>query len=140
MRNTPPKVNCVSFLITSKDSILVEKRNLNKETDPGIISFPGGHVKQGESLEEACRRVLHEDLRLECESIRLFKAVKHRTPLEIQMVYYYLCENMSGECAGEEASDVFWLSQNEASRLYYDFEANIVNLLFGKSVKKNLSA
>ncbi len=130
MRKIIPKVNCVSFLITKEDSILVEKRDLNKRTDPGIISFPGGHVSQGESLEEACRRELYEELGLECESYRLFKAVKHRTPIEIQMVYYYLCEDLSGELLSNEAADVFWLSKNDSSRLYYDFEKNIVNLLF----------
>lgn len=130
MKNITPKVNCVSFLVTREDSILVEKRYLNKRTDPEIISFPGGHVSQGESLEEACRRRLFEKLGLECESYKLFKAVKHRTPLEIQMVYYYLCEDLSGELVSNEDADVFWLSKNESSRLYYDFERNIVNLLF----------
>jgi mutator protein MutT len=130
MRKNIPKVNCVSFLITREDSILVEKRDLKKRIDPGIISFPGGHVSHGESLEEACRRELLEELGLTCESYRLFKAVKHRTPLEIQMVYYYLCENLSGELVSNEATDIFWLSKNEASRLYYDFERNIVNILF----------
>jgi ADP-ribose pyrophosphatase YjhB (NUDIX family) len=31
-----------------------------------VVVVPGGHVESGESLEEACKRELKEELGLEC--------------------------------------------------------------------------
>lgn len=55
-------VDTVALIVEKEGRLLVERRKLTKETDPGKVAIPGGHVEGGESLEEACRRELKEEL------------------------------------------------------------------------------
>ncbi len=126
---TKPRVDCVSFLITKDDSILVEKRDNKRATDPNIIAIPGGHVNSNESLEEACQREMLEEVGLTCESCELVETIEHETPLETQVVHYYLCVDWFGEIESNEAEFVFWLPFSELSKLDYDFERRIVESL-----------
>ena len=46
-------VDTVALIILQGDEVLVERRGLHKATDPGVVVIPGGHVEEGETLEEA---------------------------------------------------------------------------------------
>ncbi|MCJ7574007.1 NUDIX domain-containing protein, partial [Candidatus Bathyarchaeota archaeon] len=63
-------VECVALVILKNSKVLVEKRRSDRATDPGVVVVPGGHVKEHESLEEACSRELDEELDLKCSSFR----------------------------------------------------------------------
>ena len=49
-------VDAVGLLILKNGRLLDEKRRMDKATDPGLVSIPGGHVELGESHFEACKR------------------------------------------------------------------------------------
>ena len=53
---------CVSFILIQDGRLLVEQRSINKVTDPGSITIPGGHVEPGESLQKALARECLEEL------------------------------------------------------------------------------
>ena len=55
-------VDTVALIVLQDDTVLVERRGLHKATDPGVVVIPGGHVEEGESLEDACKRELKEEL------------------------------------------------------------------------------
>ena len=66
-------VNTVALIVEEDGRLLVERRKLTKETDPGKVAIPGGHVEGGESLEEACRRELHEELGPDVRGLQLHR-------------------------------------------------------------------
>jgi 8-oxo-dGTP diphosphatase len=48
----------------------VEKRSDNDEADPGFIEIPGGHLNRGETVKDALRRELKEELGINIEKAR----------------------------------------------------------------------
>ena len=96
-------------MVLKEGMLLVEKRGINARTDPGIIAIPGGHVNEGETLEEAVQRELKEETGLKCDSFTLITTKKNSTPVEDQTVHYYLCNNCVGELVCKEADELFWM-------------------------------
>lgn len=112
-KDTLSKVDCISFIVTKDRNILVEKRDSRRRTDPNIIAIPGGHAMMR--------------ARLICKSLKYLTVVEHYTPLEIQNVYYYLCEDWVGQVKSNEAEFVFWLPFEEIDKLHFEFERDIIN-------------
>ncbi|UCH57774.1 MAG: NUDIX domain-containing protein [Candidatus Bathyarchaeota archaeon] len=117
-----PFVDTVAFIVHRDGRILVEKRKSTKETDPGKIAIPGGHVEDGESLEQACARELKEELGLECNEFRFITKFLHYTGVEDQMIHFYSCEGWRGEAASMEAEDVIWVSLEDIGLLDFDVD------------------
>lgn len=107
------QVDVVALIVYKKGKILVEKRKLNKKTDPGKVTIPGGHVEQGESFKEACQRELKEELRLDCQNFKFILKLLHHTEVEEQMAYYFSCEKWEGRPVCNEAEKVFWISPQQ---------------------------
>lgn len=54
--------NVVAAVLVKNDKILLPKRSANLSKFPNYYEFPGGKVENGESLEEALKRELYEEL------------------------------------------------------------------------------
>ena len=91
---------------------LVEKRRDDDEADPGYIEIPGGHLEPGESLENALRREMKEELGIEVESARLVhKSLARATNGERQRIHYFHVEKWRGKVESKEAERVYWESE-----------------------------
>lgn len=55
-------MDVVVALVVREGRILVERRSPTDPHSPGAVRFPAGHVEAGESLEEALRREVKEEL------------------------------------------------------------------------------
>ncbi len=119
-------VDAVSLLILRDDEILVERRSLQKATDPGVVVIPGGHVEDGETLEEACKRELKEELDLECLKFKFIDRMVWETPIEIQNVHYFICEDWSGTPRNYEADEIFFIKQTDLSPIDINEEREIL--------------
>jgi len=90
---------------------LVEERRANDEADPGYVEIPGGHVDPGETLEDALRRELKEELGIEVEKARLVqKSLAKATNGERQRIHYFHVEKWNGRIESKEAEQVYWES------------------------------
>ena len=49
-------------ILKDNDLLLIVKRNESDELYPGSWEFPGGHLEKGETLKEALRRELKEEI------------------------------------------------------------------------------
>ncbi len=114
------------MIILRGDEVLVERRALHKATDPGIVVIPGGHVEEGETLEEACKRELKEELDLDCSEFRFVDRMIWNTPIEIQNVHYFVCEDWSGMPRNYEADEIFFIKQSDLSPIDIEEERQIL--------------
>ena len=119
-------VDAVSLIILRGDEVLVERRALHKATDPSIVVIPGGHVEEGETLEEACKRELKEELDLGCSEFRFLDRMLWKTPKEIQNVHYCICEGWSGVPKTLEADEIFFIKQSDFSPIDIEEERQIL--------------
>lgn len=127
-------VDTVALIVEEDGRLLVERRKLTKETDPGKVAIPGGHVEGGESLEEACRRELHEELGLTCEVFSFIVKLPHRTGSEDQMVHYFSCDSWVGDPECHEAEEIFWIDRGKLDVLDFDIDRTAASMFFADVV------
>src|SRR5213594_3374789 len=103
---------CVSGVLTRNGAVLVEKRRADDEADPGLTLLPGGHVEPGESLHQALRREMREELGIRVEKttpllVRLYTASNG----ERQGIHYFRVMAWKGKIQSGEAQTVYWESK-----------------------------
>ncbi len=63
--------DCVDGILVEKRKFLVEKRRADDNADPGLIEIPGGHADPDETLEDALRREMKEELGIDVKKAKL---------------------------------------------------------------------
>lgn len=108
----------VLAIIEFKGKILIGKIKAEKIKDFGGIKyvFPGGSVKENESLEKAAVREAKEETGLE---IKIIKLIGERThPVTKKKIYYYHCSSDTDKTTtksldNDDLESLIWASQNE---------------------------
>ncbi|MDG3087784.1 NUDIX domain-containing protein [Vibrio hannami] len=98
---------CVSFIIIEENNILLERRAKDKETDPGIVNIPGGHIENGESQLGALFRECKEELNVTPLSYYFLCSLYHPTS-EMQLIHYYVVNDWDGKMTPLEAEEILW--------------------------------
>ena len=104
---------CVSFILLNESQVLLEKRSESKETDPGLITIPGGHIEKGENQVQALFRELDEELNVVPIHYKYLCSLYHPTK-ELQLINYFVVSDWKGDIKTQEADDVKWYSLNTA--------------------------
>src|SRR5207247_4359241 len=120
----------VSGGLTRSGAVLVEKRRADDEADPGLALLPGGHVETGESLDEALRREMREELGIRVEKtsplhVRLYTASNG----ERQRIHYFHIISWKGRIRSREAERVYW--ESNIGNLSDSIERRMVLKLLG---------
>ena len=105
----------VAGLIKKGDKFLLVRRPLNKKRG-GLWEFPGGKVEKGETLEEAIKRELKEELDIEVNVKGVLSEVKYNYP-EGEIELYLLEVESNEEPELKEAIEKRWVSVEEAEEL-----------------------
>jgi 8-oxo-dGTP diphosphatase len=114
-------VDVVVGIILNGNSFLVERRSLDEKVDPGIVCLPGGHVRIDESMEEALRRELREELDIEVKGLRFVcKNFYIASNGERQNAYCFLVTDYQGEPVCKSAQEIFWEDNIENLSLEVD--------------------
>jgi len=94
--------------------VLIRRRN---EPFKGKLALPGGIVEYGESVEDALRRELEEEIGLVCEPAKLVGVFSKpdRDPRGHFVSVCFLAKPVRGKLkAGDDAEDVVLISVEEA--------------------------
>ena len=90
---------------------MVEKRRDDEDADPGYVEIPGGHVNKGETLEDALRREMKEELGIDVEkAVLVEKGLYTATNGERGRIHYFHIEKWKGKIVSNEAERVYWES------------------------------
>jgi mutator protein MutT len=96
----------------TRGKFLVEKRREDDDADPGFIEIPGGHVDKGETLVEALKREMKEEIGTNIEEAKLVqRSLYTATNGERQRIHYFHVEKWSGRIVSREAERVYWESK-----------------------------
>jgi 8-oxo-dGTP diphosphatase len=114
-------VDVVIGIILNGNKFLVERRSLDEKVDPGIVCLPGGHVKINESLEEALKRELREELDIEVKGSKFVcKNFYIASNGEKQNAYCFLVTDYEGKPVCKSAQEIFWEDKIENLSLDVD--------------------
>jgi len=124
---------CVSGVLIADGAVLVEKRRADDDADPGQVLLPGGHVEVGESLNQALKREMREELGIRVEKITPIR-VRYYTASngERQRIHYLHIKDWKGKIRSNEAETVYW--ESDISHLSDSLERKIVLKLLAKSL------
>jgi 8-oxo-dGTP diphosphatase len=109
-----PTIPVVAAVIVREERYLLGRRPMGKR-HAGLWEFPGGKVLEGESLLEAARRELDEELALRATAAgeTLFSAADPGSPFVVHFVEIVA----EGEPRPSEHSEVGWLDLTELGEL-----------------------
>ncbi|MEO7387325.1 MAG: 8-oxo-dGTP diphosphatase MutT [Gammaproteobacteria bacterium] len=79
----------------------------------GFWEFPGGKLKDGESVEAALARELREELGIDVEAATPFMAYRHEYPERRVELHVFLVERYAGEPQGVEGQPLRWVTVAE---------------------------
>src|SRR5712664_4044098 len=118
-------LECVAFMLVKDRHVLAEKRKLTKRLAPGAVALPGGHVDAGESIENALRRELDEELGVVPGRTAFVCTLLHRAE-EFRRLHYFAVESWRGEILNQEADELVWVPLDEPHRLDFDVDRTAV--------------
>ena len=101
-------LECVDFMLIRNGQILAERRKLTKPLDPGAISIPGGHMDDGESMEETLVREMREELNVAPVDFHYLCSLLHRSQ-EFDLIHFFVVESWDGSIENHEAEELLWI-------------------------------
>ena len=127
--NFPAVTEVTCAIIVRKGSVLITQRSASMP-HPLKWEFPGGKVKEGESVEECIRREIREELGLRIEVERLLPSVRHtygRMPITLIPL---VCRILDGEVKLSEHSAFRWVPLNELEGVdWLEADLGVVRLI-----------
>ncbi|WP_051906550.1 Nudix family hydrolase [Methylomarinum vadi] len=119
-RNDPPLHVAVGVIVDDVGRILIAKRPDHLHLG-GLWEFPGGKVEAGESVNEALRRELAEELGIRTSHAEPLIKIGHRYPDRSVLLDVWRIDDFAGLAVGLEGQEVRWVEPAELKD--YDFPA-----------------
>ena len=102
-------VNVVVGIILNRNRFLVERRRTDETVDPDIVCLPGGHVRKNESLTQALKREMREELGINVKDMKFIcRNFYVASNGERQNAHCYLISDYEGKPVCRSAQEIFW--------------------------------
>ena len=105
------EVKVVAAIIRDNDKIFATQRGYGEFQ--GGWEFPGGKVEEGETSEEALKREILEELKVEIVVEEFIETVEYDYPTFHLSMDCYFAKIVSGEIVLTEHNDAKWLGKDE---------------------------
>ena len=109
--NNRKNIEVVAAIFRKENTIFATEKGYGEFK--GYWEFPGGKVEPGESLEEALRREIREELQVEIHIEEKCTVLDYDYPHFHLTMHCYFCSVLSGEITLVEATDARWLKKEE---------------------------
>lgn len=97
----------VGVLVRADGSFLLAQRPAGKPYE-GYWEFPGGKLEDGESVEAALARELHEELGIDIAGVTPWHVLEHDYPHAYVRLHFCKVDRWSGEMVGREGQAFAW--------------------------------
>jgi 8-oxo-dGTP pyrophosphatase MutT (NUDIX family) len=114
-------LECVAAILLKEATVLAEERKPTKRVVPGTVALPGGHVELGESVEDALRRELKEELGIAPLEVRYVCTLLHRSA-EFRKLHYFAVPRWEGDVESHEAASLRWVPLTASHDLDLDVD------------------
>ena len=118
-------VGVVVGIVIKGDKFLVERRRWDETIDPGIVCLPAGHVEPKESLKDALKREMMEELGIKVIEFKFVcKNFYVASNGEKQHAYCYRITDYEGIPICKAAQEIFW--ENSIDNLSLEIDKTTV--------------
>ncbi|GHB43384.1 DNA mismatch repair protein MutT [Pseudovibrio japonicus] len=111
----------VNGLLLRNQRVLMGLRSPLRRTFPSVWSFPGGHVETGETLEEALKRELGEEVGVEPMAFAKLTQFSTQADIGKEPIVFHLftVDQWVGETEnlGDEHTELRWVDHRDAINL-----------------------
>ncbi len=102
----------VAIITNQYNEVLVSLR-AKEAHQGGLWEFPGGKLEQGESVFDALKREIFEELNISINKAFAFKKIQYNYVDKNVLLDIWRVESFSGEPVGAEGQQVKWLAIND---------------------------
>jgi 8-oxo-dGTP diphosphatase len=121
--------NVVAGVITKKNLFFIAQRNRNKHL--GLKwEFPGGKVEKNETIEDALKREIKEELNIKIFVKKKIAEEKYKDETIDIILHYYFCKIIAGAISLNEHENSMWILKKHFYK--YDMiegDRNIIRFL-----------
>ncbi len=102
----------VAIITNPQDQVLISLRS--KDVHQGDLwEFPGGKLEQGESVYDALKREIYEELNITVLKARPFKTIQYKYPHSDVLLDIWMVESFSGKPESAEGQPIKWQNINQ---------------------------
>ncbi|MBE9549642.1 MAG: 8-oxo-dGTP diphosphatase MutT [Proteobacteria bacterium] len=111
-----PLIVVAGIIRNSKGQILLGQRRPGTHLE-GLWEFPGGKVEANETLEQALKRELEEELGIQVSTSQPLITVEHQYPEKKVLLYVLEVSNWLGEVQSLEQQVLQWVNPENLSKI-----------------------